>query len=845
MTADPPPAPGVPRIPSWHVERPRLTKAVLDTAAALVVLRGPAGSGKSALAAEASRQAIDEGRIVVWIDVPRVSSSADLWRTAVERLPGGTAPGPDPSARQFGARAATLRIPVLLVLDAYDEHVEDGTEADIVDILTSYTGLTVIVTTRARTRLEHPEVALTLDVRTLDATALALTGEEVLATAQRSGITIPPERLAGLELATGGAPRFVRMALLAARSGSLDLALASARTIAAAAAGPARMVLDAMADHTLRDALQVLAVPVSVDNELANELVPDGADVLRTGERLGLGTWTTDARPSFVFTPVARAALRLRLRSVSPECERRALRATATWAARNDDHYLGLESFVELEDYAGAQRVLLSHWAELARRDPPRVTQILEGISLGAMSRAPFLALALALQYFAVSRHRIRAAELFAVAVAGSIMRYPRASPGERAMLLAVESVASRLLGRGEHSANVARRALATIEEVPLGEDLDLDAARPLALRQLGVSLLAVGDVMAAVRSTEASTVAVRDDEGPTIQANARIAGLLAVAGDVRRASEVLVDVPSADALISAYGPYRASMATLARGLVALEQGRYQETAHHLTALDDEMHTNEFWPLHTLAWVRLSLLTRQPADAETRLSLALTHGARPTPSTLWRGRLEVARSWLSLAQNRPDEAAHRLRNLSPRDPIVRAARARLQHLRGADGDALRTLGAAPRAGQGVRVEIEHLVLRGLCLLRTGDEASATSTLHRAVASTRAHGCRTPWSLTSAADRSAVADLLDDDLADVLDGLAVAVPDAARPTALSVRELVVLEHLAQGLSTAEIASQLHVSPNTVKTQLRHVYRKLGVRRSADALQESRRRGLLNS
>jgi DNA-binding CsgD family transcriptional regulator len=45
--------------------------------------------------------------------------------------------------------------------------------------------------------------------------------------------------------------------------------------------------------------------------------------------------------------------------------------------------------------------------------------------------------------------------------------------------------------------------------------------------------------------------------------------------------------------------------------------------------------------------------------------------------------------------------------------------------------------------------------------------------------------------------------------------------------LTTREQLVAEHYAQGLSHKEVAQLLRVSPNTVRTQLASVYRKLGV------------------
>ena len=49
-----------------------------------------------------------------------------------------------------------------------------------------------------------------------------------------------------------------------------------------------------------------------------------------------------------------------------------------------------------------------------------------------------------------------------------------------------------------------------------------------------------------------------------------------------------------------------------------------------------------------------------------------------------------------------------------------------------------------------------------------------------------------------------------------------------PSPLTAREADVLELLQSGGSNAEIAAQLHVGVETVRTHARHIYRKLGVR-----------------
>ncbi len=61
--------------------------------------------------------------------------------------------------------------------------------------------------------------------------------------------------------------------------------------------------------------------------------------------------------------------------------------------------------------------------------------------------------------------------------------------------------------------------------------------------------------------------------------------------------------------------------------------------------------------------------------------------------------------------------------------------------------------------------------------------------------------------------------------------------------LSERELVVLRLLAAGLSQREIAGQLYVSQNTVKTQVRTAYRKLGAGTRAEAVRTAKERGII--
>jgi LuxR family maltose regulon positive regulatory protein len=65
--------------------------------------------------------------------------------------------------------------------------------------------------------------------------------------------------------------------------------------------------------------------------------------------------------------------------------------------------------------------------------------------------------------------------------------------------------------------------------------------------------------------------------------------------------------------------------------------------------------------------------------------------------------------------------------------------------------------------------------------------------------------------------------------------------AAAPTVLA--ETRVLRYLPTKLSAPEIAGELYLSVNTVKTHTRHLYDKLGAHRRHEAVEQARALGLL--
>lgn len=104
---------------------------------------------------------------------------------------------------------------------------------------------------------------------------------------------------------------------------------------------------------------------------------------------------------------------------------------------------------------------------------------------------------------------------------------------------------------------------------------------------------------------------------------------------------------------------------------------------------------------------------------------------------------------------------------------------------------------------------------------------------------------TPDGQRRSAEISSVA-IPDGDVAHAIFGVAVLGLPREGPEAagLTTRQYEVLQLLGQGASTAEIASMLHLSTETVRNHIRHVFAALGAHSRLEAVAIAHREGLLS-
>jgi LuxR family maltose regulon positive regulatory protein len=199
------------------------------------------------------------------------------------------------------------------------------------------------------------------------------------------------------------------------------------------------------------------------------------------------------------------------------------------------------------------------------------------------------------------------------------------------------------------------------------------------------------------------------------------------------------------------------------------------------------------------------------------------------------GVMRTSLAALRLAQHSPEEA------LAALAPVL-------------DGSAPRFMPGQPDPSM---FEVDfwgHIfVLEAMARDALGDSRAAASALERALDLAEPNGVLMVFLLTPAPgllerharQRTAHAALIADILS-VLAGRQLA-PQTARPQppleALSDSEVRVLRYLPTSLTGPEIASELYVSVNTVRTHMRHLYDKLGTHTRADTVASARALGLL--
>lgn len=807
------------------------------------MLRGPEGIGKSCALAEWARHS-DSGP-VAWMALDPASGRRDrFWQhlalairladvragrhlADVLTALGTTSPGSVGAVVQL---LDALDTELTLAMDDF-HHVEDDLATELLWILERSERLRFVATTRRSRLLDHPQVAARLHpvVVGVDELALSLDETRALVSASREDEPLLADEL---HRVTGGHALATRIGLHAAHRARDD---ASLRDLIAATIS--EHFLPDLDDASLRLAARLALAP-SVDDGLAIELLQgEAASFMDSLEREGWGCFDSSGpgRRFALHAPVA-AALTLRAELVDKaERERCRLAIARDLEASGDVH----GSVVQL---AAAARhdliwptVMRRSWA-IRPRDHARLERTLMALSPRVVQEQPELAVLLAVIRSARERSpSARTASIVGHAIGPLTARSATEPPIPRMHALAAVLAGHRSLRRYEEATATASRILSLLGELSPTERADAVESVETVLVQIMSTSVADGRFTDALATSAHIGVDPFHPRTPYVVALARLAR--AMRGELAGPRGAAADEP---ALFGARVAHAIERVEAGDPVAALER------LDGLDGLDEELLGEESWPC--ALWARG--FARLHAD-ESALGadevLRRLHAFRRVPTSPRARSLVLAiASDLLLASGEPGRAARVLADAPQSHPLVAVAAAR-QALPGDRPAEARALvdSVLSDASVGPRLHAEALLLEAAIDIRSGLPREAKRSAGRAIAVLEAHALRTPLASIPRAELREALVGVDSSWVDLVDGAADPFGPTLTRHTLTPREIEVLATLATSPSVDALAARLYVSSNTVKTQLRSIYRKLGVSSRESAVRAARLRGLIRS
>ncbi|WP_157127078.1 LuxR C-terminal-related transcriptional regulator [Cnuibacter physcomitrellae] len=837
---------GVPRISTTTVDRPRI-RARLDGPEALVTVIGPAGYGKTVAVAQWAAEADAVG---VWARVRDrdVDSAAFVQDLADELLASGTVSAASPlrhlgEAVMAGAdpwevlcRALRDAGDLVIVVDDVDRLTDSAVDG-LIRLAEDLPRLRVRATARRRTRLTEPGLGLVLDTAVVTTDELALTDDEARAILGPGADRSTVERI----LEWGGSPLIAR-------------ALASGSTTAEGRQQAADHAFSSLLDDRIRaedwdpelvDFLARTSVADALTLELATALSPrtDAERMLARAEEEGLGLWT--GSPSrgeqFRYSPPAREAFAQLLLERQRSAVRPLNLIAAGWEATHGQPFSALERAVRFSDWALATSVVRESWHVLLRNHGLQVRDLFTTVPLLTLRRLPLIAMILALIYNARRSHRLRALELFALANYGASRQSSTAQPADRALLAGVQTAALRVSGRIRPALAAAERTYDTLVSMS-DEDRDrLGPNEPTLYNQAGTTFFYGGRSESALDSFARST-AVGDAKGLTagMIGLAMTAGVHAVSGDMPEAASTVAEADIRDWPEGWLTGYSGSFYRVARAFLALESFDAAEADRHLRTLDPHRETIEHWPLLTHLDTLVLLLGGRPEEALLRLESTIrTQRRRQGSSPFTSERLQHTVALAHLAAGDAVAAERALAGTSE-DARLAVSHARISLARGMPDDVLRRLQDGGSTSGSSRSRGEALALTAAALAVVGDDRAALTAGRATLAFLGERGLGLPLALVPRSALEALEKSLrrsgSPELAEALGPAKehAVVAGGLTSIRLTPRELEVARRLPTHPTLGAIADDLSVSPNTVKTQLRSLYKKLDVTSRPEAL-----------
>jgi LuxR family transcriptional regulator, maltose regulon positive regulatory protein len=873
-------APSVPAVRDGVVSRPGLF-CRLDQAQRVVQVSAPPGSGKTVLL----RSWIAESGLAAcaaWVSVPAGCDSQRLWISVADALRDtavgstlvrGLTAAPDLDGWTVVERLledlASLQDRVWLVIDDLHElgTAEALRQLELL-IMRAPPALRFVLVTRHDLRLGLHRLRLAGELTEIRTADLRFSRADARTLLDAAGVPLSDSALALLYDRTEGWAAGLRLAALSL-AGHPD-----PERFAAEFGGSERTIAEYLLAEVLerqseqaRRLLLRTSVLERVNGELADLLTggSGGERVLQQLEEAGAFVVSLDARRSwFRYHQLFADLLQLELRASAP-AELSALHdAAAGWYAEHGYPVEAVRHAQAAQNWRLAARVLSDHWVGLGLAGlGGTVHEFLARFPTGVIAADAELAARVAGDQLA--RGSLEEAERYLAVSTRALESVPADRRGRAQVVLAV--VRMRLARqRGDLPAvtEEAQRLLAPAMTAESGQPGVGEDLRTLALINLGTAELWTSRFDEANRHLEDGIALARRIGRPYLEVTglAYKAQLMSWQSFPLGAQRSLQAIELARQHGWADEPV-AGVAYLALGVAMVTQGRIEEAERALDRAERTVRTE----VEPAAGVRLHA---------GRGMLEFVSGRHDAALSAFRAAERLAKSLVTPHTLAPRLRSHLLQTLVRTGGTRRVEQA-LADMDGPERErgeiriaeaSLRLAQDDPRAATAVLApvidgsaplqnahlwEVQASLLQAIACDALGDAGAARRALERALDLAEPEGLLFPFLFDPAPDLldrqrrhgTAHAGLI----AEILNVLAGSKPGSqpAGPPRLreplSHAEARVLRYLPTKLSAPEIADELYLSVNTVKTHMRHLYDKLGVHRRHEAVEQARVLGLL--
>jgi LuxR family transcriptional regulator, maltose regulon positive regulatory protein len=842
-----------PPLPATHVRRIRLLDQI-DAALShpLTLVVAPAGWGKSVLLSCWSRSGRAPGP-VAWVGF-EPSDGPRAWQHIAETIAQVNAHAV--AGLGQGGPNGRAGPPTVLILDDFHLVTDRGVLANVARLLQQgAANLRVVMLTRREPDLPLYRWRLTGQLAEVRTEQLSFTHDEAADLLHRHGLDVPQVTVRRLLGATEG---WAAGLTLAARTMSWHHE--PDRVVDELGVGDRAFVdyVDQEVLHRLPTDVRELLLYTSVLEYVCPGLVEalihrrDGARVLGELEQANaFVVYCGGGHGWYRYRGLLRRVMYAELSRSAPEQIPALHAAAAGWFARNGLPAEALRHALAAGDWNGASLLVDRHWPDLltgSGHAGPGTSTPAPPESVATDTR---LAVA-----FAVQRHDAGDTDGMR-----SFLRMAEQSPqgnGELSTIVNAAHLAeAHASWDADRTLSAAGQLLTSVRGAP---DPIVDEVRAMALTATATATFALGQLESSeLALREAVPLARRSGSGRGYAAALRQQALVDLSrgrlGSAVHGAQLILGAVSRAGFIQIND---ITWARLILGSVCLARGRLDEAAYHVDqamagAVQCDLVARASAPV---AQAGLHHLRGDPAlgldrIAEARVDVGVT-GLPPILSASFR--LTEAELRLALGDVR---TAGRLMAAPARaDPFpawTAVVTAKVHLADGAAADAAAAIGPYATGRASSVWATEACLLHARALRTLGNRVASERFLERALQLANVEGLRQPF----LANAALINDMLVSHLAtgtgypatiaDLTGAVAGDPTTSPAPLQLGVdplteRELTVLRHLRSMMSTAEIASMLCVSANTVKTHVKNVYRKLGVSRRRDAVRRAQEVGL---